>query len=186
MKGFTPIEEALMPSQLKAACSRLLVDAIGAPENFENLASELPILLVRSAHRGLFESFLKALSEQCPDQRLIVLSHARDEAYVNEVVTNEFDFLPYPVEGRYCKEDLEKCFPSLHSMELGAKVLLDGSGFMADLDHVVEMLEWVGGEYLCAWCDLGPSLIRLGPKEKRLAAMSALEALAEWNALNLS
>lgn len=186
MKGFTPIEEALMPEQLKATCAHLLLDTVGEPCEVNTLESEFPILLVRSAHRDLFESFVERLHDDCPGQCLVVLSHARDEAYVDQVVRNPYEFLAYPVEGPYSLESLSKAFPRLKNMELGGKVMLDASGVLSGLDHVIEMLDWVAGVDTHAWCDLGPRLVRLSSVERRRRASEALLALSRWNALRLS
>lgn len=180
-EAMSPLDVALLPESLKVVCERLICDIVGVAVDLDRLQSDLPVLLIRSANPLLFKSFVHAVHERFPKQKLVIVSHEKDRKLIQSEVQNPHEFIPYPIEGSYQCEVAKEKMPELGARQFGAKVMLDASGMMKNLEQVLDILRWVPGSSAFVWSTLGPRMLEVPPGEVSDAAREALLAIAKWN-----
>jgi FkbM family methyltransferase len=154
----------------------------------EALSWDRPVLVVRSAHMGRFDAFLKTVLARRPMPSLHVLSHARDEQAIKAMTGAPLTFYAYPTPGAYRLEEIPpNMLAALKAVGFGTLVFLDAGQNDEGLDQVQRLLAAISDAGVVSYRAGGSFSDRANGGFARAAdwrrhhlAASAFQRLIEW------
>jgi hypothetical protein len=165
---------------LKTVLDMLLRDMTIEPVDPVTLPWDRPIFILRSARMERLRELVDQIVVHAPAPELHIMSHARDEQALGNLVPCDFTFHPYPTPGRYRLEEMPPAMlDRLRAVDFGILFCLD-TGLSADLfdavDRVLSAIRPAGGISF----GVGGTYARLPEHHARKRAETAFFRLIEW------
>jgi len=165
---------------LRTVLDLLLQDIPLQPVDPATLPWDQPIFILRSANMGRMRALIDEILVHTPTPLLHIMSHARDEKALRELVPCEFMFHAYPTPGRYRLEDVPSAtLDRLRAVDFGILFFLDTGSFADLLDEVDRVLGAICPMGIISFGNDG-TCGRLPERQVRKRAESAFFRLVEW------
>lgn len=176
----TPVQLNESARSLRTTLGLLLLDMAPKPVSPATLQWDQPIFILRSANMGRMQALLDDIVTHCRTPRLHIMSHARDEETLGQMVSCDFTFHAYPTPGRYRLEEVPAAsLERLRAVEFKTLFFLDTGSFSDLFDQVEQLLAAVAEIGMISFNNDGtysrPPLRRLHQQ-----AESAFLRLIEW------
>jgi hypothetical protein len=175
-----PVPLSQSGKSLKIVLDMLLQDMTLNPVDPATLPWDRPIFILRSANMGRMRALIDQVIVRAVAPQLHIMSHARDEQALRELVPCHFTFHGYPTPGRYRLEEISpSTLDRLRAVDFGVLFCLD-PGLSAELlDEVDRVLVAIGPTSGISFGSDG-QYSRLPERRGRQRAECAFYGLIEW------